>query len=133
MAYFAARRAGQIVTLAAIPTLGATEPVEPSDAGVSEFLAVHGAPTEFGYVGDPPLPQTATAGNFMRALIELGWYDDIDAAVTALPGQQGQIARALWGRAVEFPRNDPLLTQIAAAVGMTEADIDAVYVRANSY
>ena len=79
------------------------------------------------------VPLTVSAGNFMRALIELGHYDAIDAAVNSLTGQQGKVAKALWSRAVEFPRHDPLLLQIATAVGMTAADIDAVYILASSY
>lgn len=79
------------------------------------------------------VPATAPAGHFMKALIELGWYDAIDLAVNSLTGQQGKIAKALWSRAVEFPRTDPLVSQIASAVGMTGADVDAVYILANSY
>lgn len=79
------------------------------------------------------VPLTASAGNFMRALIELGWFDAIDAAVNSLSGVQGKLARALWTRAVEFPREDPLIAQIATAVGMTAADIEAVYIKANTY
>src|SRR4051812_30063035 len=30
-----------------------------------------------------PAPKTASAGDFMRALYELGWYEDVSAAVAA--------------------------------------------------
>jgi hypothetical protein len=82
----------------------------------------------------PPDPITAPAGYFLRALIELGWYDAIAAVVAGLPDtQQGKIAKVLWARAVEFPLKDPLIAQIAQMAGMTVADVKAVYRRANSY
>lgn len=114
--------------------------VDPAPQGLTslevtaeQFAALHSLKVRATWNGTQFVPLTATAGDFNRALIELGWYDAITTAVNNFTGTSGKIAKALWNRAVEFPRSDPLVAQIASAVGMTAADIDAVYVLANSY
>lgn len=78
----------------------------------------------------PALKVTARAGDFLRALIELGLYDKVDAAVKALPSNEGKLAQVLWARAASFERNHPLVIQIATALGV---DLDALFTLANSY
>jgi hypothetical protein len=76
-----------------------------------------------------PVPATASAGDFMRALYELGWYDDVVAAVEA----GGELGKILWARASLFERNHPLVTQIATAINKTADDLDALFRKAASY
>jgi hypothetical protein len=76
-----------------------------------------------------PIPQTASAGDFMRALYELGWYDDVVAAVEA----DGEIGKILWARASLFERNHALVAQIATAINKTPDDLDALFRKAASY
>lgn len=108
------------------------------------FLAVRSdvAGPGWGYVAgafvDPnpapvqQVPTRCSAGNFMRACVRLGWYSKINAFVDALPGMQGDELRALLKHAVEYQRHHPDLIAVARAVGMTDADIDAVFVLGNS-
>jgi hypothetical protein len=76
-----------------------------------------------------PVPRTAAAGDFMRALYELGWYDDAKAAVEAAGG----LAQILWDRAATFERNHPLVAQTATAIGKTPDDLDDLFRKAASY
>jgi hypothetical protein len=76
-----------------------------------------------------PIPQTASAGDFMRALYELGWYDDAKAAVEAAGG----LAQILWDRAATFERGHALVAQIATAINKTSDDLDALFRKAASY
>lgn len=80
-----------------------------------------------------PVPAIASAGDFMRALIELGWFDAVEAAIAAVPGDEGKLLRALWTRAAVFERHNPRVLQIAAAIGKTSADLDDLFLLANSY
>jgi hypothetical protein len=79
------------------------------------------------------VPQTASSGDFVKALIELGWYGAVNAAVASAPGPSGDLARALWARASIIERDNPLLVQIATAISKTSADLDALFILANSY
>jgi len=76
-----------------------------------------------------PVPASASAGDFMRALYDLGWYDDAKAAVAAAGG----LAEILWDRAAKFERDDPLLAQVATAISKTSTDLDALFTKAASY
>jgi hypothetical protein len=76
------------------------------------------------------VPMTASAGDFMKALIETGAYDAVEAAVNSIPGDQGKLARVLWTRAAIIERNNPFVVQIGAALGV---NLDDLFVLANSY
>lgn len=76
------------------------------------------------------VPLSATSGDFMRALIELDWYDAAKTAVDKLAAggaKEGKLARVLWDRASIFRRDDPMVASIAAGIGKTDADLDALY------
>lgn len=73
------------------------------------------------------VPRVVPAGNFMRALVRLDRYATLNAYIAAIPGKQGDELRVLWARATEFDRQHPDLIAVAHAVGMTDADIDAVF------
>lgn len=76
------------------------------------------------------VPATAAAGDFMRALLEMGVYAVVDAAVNAMEGDEGVLARVLWARASTFERQHPLVIQIATALGI---NLDELFILANSY
>lgn len=82
--------------------------------------------------GPPPVPTRASAGRFMQALVQLGHYTDLKNFVDAYPAPKGDELRVLWVHAIEYNRNDPDLIAVAHAVGMTDADIDAVFVQAGA-
>lgn len=78
----------------------------------------------------PPAPISASAGDFMKALIQTGVYDAVDAAVNSLSGDQGKLAKVLWTRAAVIERNNPFVVQIATALGV---NLDDLFILANSY
>lgn len=75
------------------------------------------------------VPQTASAGDFIRALYEFGWLEDVKKAVAAADG----LAAELWARSATFERGHALVLQIARAIGKTEADLDALFRKAGTY
>jgi hypothetical protein len=83
------------------------------------------------YVDEPPpAPDPrATASlsrmDFMLALDAAGLLDDAEAVVTdpATPRQ----AKIMWANASEFRRTHPTLVEMATAMDLTEAQMDAVF------
>ena len=75
------------------------------------------------------VPQTASAGDFVSALMDLGWYDAVDAAAKAAGGR----ALILWNRAATFERQHPIVRAIAQAIGKTEADLDTLFIKTATY
>lgn len=72
----------------------------------------------------------AQAGDFMRALFELGWFDDVDRAVEA---SGNELAQLLWLRASVFERHHPMVSMIAAMIQKSEADLDALFEKTREY
>ena len=70
-----------------------------------------------------PVPKVVAAGAMIRALTQLGKLDAVDAAVA----KASPLSQRLWARAASFPRSDPQVIAIATAIGMTTADLDALY------
>jgi len=111
--------------------------VELTPAQVEAFRAT---PNECGVTFDgetfaaiPPLPlpvpTTATSGDFVAALCDLGWYAQVEAAAVAAGGK----ALALWRHAATFERHNPILIAMAQAIGKTDADLDALFRKTREY
>lgn len=80
----------------------------------------------------PPMP-AITAAQLRLALLGLGMTGaQVEAAIDAMPGtdMQREAARIQWEYATTFPRQHPLVVAIGAALGMTEAQIDAAWLHA---
>jgi hypothetical protein len=71
-------------------------------------------------------PKHVPAGDFVAALYQLGWLEDVKAAVAAAGG----LAAELWAHASSFERNHPLVAQIATAIGKSQADLDSLFLLA---
>jgi hypothetical protein len=110
------------------------------DLDAEQIAAFHAANGRYGITFDgqtframpappPPVPQTASAGDFVSALIDLGWYDAVDAAAKAAGGR----ALILWNRAATFERQHQIVRAIAAAIGKTEADLDTLFLKSATY
>ena len=69
------------------------------------------------------IPQTLSSRQFWLAIEDAGLTAAIKAAVAASPARvQIEVAQA-----TEFARNNPLLNQMAAAIGKSSADIDNIF------
>lgn len=75
------------------------------------------------------VPEIVTRAQFKLALLDLGLLDDVDALVAASNDRALQIN---WAERLEFERNHPLVIATAAALGKTDAEIDALFVLAAS-
>jgi len=77
----------------------------------------------------PPMP-TITARQLRLALLGLGLTGaQVEAAINAMPGtdMQREAARIEWEYATSYQRDHQLVAMLGAALGLTEAQIDAAW------
>jgi len=80
----------------------------------------------------PAMP-TITARQLRLALLGLGLTGaQVEAAINAMPGtdMQREAARIEWEYATSYQRDHQLVAMLGAALGLTEAQIDAAWMEA---
>lgn len=65
-----------------------------------------------------------------RALLAADLLDDVEAAINALPEPARSAALIDWQDAAEFARDWPLLITLAAALGLSAAQVDDLFAAA---
>ena len=73
-----------------------------------------------------PVPQQVTMRQARLALLSAGLLDDVEAAITGA----GPAAKIEWDYATEVQRSSGLVPAMAAALGMTDEQIDALFIDA---
>lgn len=76
----------------------------------------------------PVIPQSVSRFQARAALLLAGLLDDVEALMTA--PDTPALAKLAWADAQEFERQSPTIAALAGAVGLTEQDIDALFVTA---
>ena len=106
---------------------GAFIPADPANtdyAAYQQWLAEGNTPVP----ADPIVPQSVTVRQARLALLGIGLLDDVHAAIAAIPDPaQRKAAEIEWEYATVIERNSPLVTSLAAGLGLTAADIDALF------
>jgi len=67
------------------------------------------------------------AGKFIRVLCDKELYEKVSETVKKIGG----LTEILWNRASLFERDDPLLIKVAKDVGISDRDLDKLFVRAS--
>lgn len=77
------------------------------------------------------VPETVSRRQLRLALV-LSQFDLslIDAIINQLPDSNRSFALIAWNDAVVFERNDALLIQLASMLGLTEEDLDDLFIKA---
>lgn len=73
-----------------------------------------------------PVPQSVTRFQARAALFGAGLLDEADAAAKAAGG----IALLAWQDAQVFDRNSPTINALAKGLGLTDAQVDALFITA---
>ncbi len=82
-----------------------------------------------GYLKDPTaVPQVVSRFQARAALHLAGLLDDVEAMM-ALP-ETPALAKLAWADAQEFKRDSPSLLGIASALGLTDAQLDSLFITA---
>ena len=76
----------------------------------------------------PVVPQVVSRFQARAALLLAGLLDDVEALMAA-PGTPA-LAKLAWADAQEFKRNSPTVQAMAAAIGLTEAQLDELFTNA---
>lgn len=74
------------------------------------------------------IPVNVTMRQARLALLAAGKLDAVNAAVAAMTGAQGDAARIEWEFSNDVWRYRPLVLALASQLGMTDADLDALFV-----
>lgn len=79
----------------------------------------------------PMVPQSVTMRQARLALLGAGLLPSVNAAIAAMPEPDKSAAQITWEFAATVDRSFGMVPQLAAALGMTEAQIDDLFVAAS--
>ncbi len=78
----------------------------------------------------PPVVPTVTMRQARLALLGASLLDDVEAAINAMAEPARSAARIAWVDATEVRRDWPLLVQLAEDLGLSDAEVDALFAAA---
>ncbi|MGY3527682.1 hypothetical protein [Bradyrhizobium sp. USDA 4452] len=85
-------------------------------------------PAVMAFLDPPPaVPESCTKLGLKRAFDELGTWAAVKAAIAADANAQEE-----WDLATEIRRADPLVQHMIAVVGLSDARVDQLLIRANA-
>lgn len=73
------------------------------------------------------VPAVATMRQARLALLQIGKLDDVTAAIDAMSEPQKSAAQIEWEYALTVERNSALLQALAAAIGLTDQDLNDLF------
>lgn len=75
----------------------------------------------------PPVPQAVSRFQARAALYGAGLLDDVETAIAdAVP-----LVQMAWADAQEFQRNSPTILALAGVLGLSESDVDELFITAS--
>lgn len=74
-----------------------------------------------------PVPEVVTMRQARLALLGAGLLHQVNGAIAAMPGDEGEAARIEWEYAQEVRRDSPLVAALSAAFGWTGAQLDDLF------
>jgi hypothetical protein len=106
---------------------GANIPPDPANRDYAKYLAwVEAGGVPDPYVAPPaPVPNSASKLGLKRAFSEMGQWAAVKAMIASNDDLQEE-----WDLAVEIRRTDPLVQGMIPALGLNEAQVDALLIRA---
>jgi hypothetical protein len=78
--------------------------------------------------GAPRVPGSITMRQARLALLGAGLLTQVNTAVATMPGAQGDAARIEWDASSTVERNKPLVLAMASVLGLSAAQIDALFI-----
>ena len=78
----------------------------------------------------PEVPQAVTMRQARLALLGAGLLSSVNTAVASMTGEQGDAARIEWEFSSEVRRTQPLVLAMGPILGLTDAQLDALFVAA---
>lgn len=78
----------------------------------------------------PEIPQSVTMRQCRIALLNAGLLDAVQSSIAAMPGTDGERARIDWEYAQEVRRDWPLIGYMAGDLGLTDEQVDGLFMAA---
>lgn len=78
------------------------------------------------------VPQSVSSRQAKRALLDVGLFLSVEELINSMEGEEGLAARIEWGASV-FQRNSSFLLQMAKTLGLSESELDDLFLLANTY
>jgi len=76
------------------------------------------------------VPQSVTMRQCRIALLGAGLLESVQSSIASMPGADGERARIDWEYALEVRRDWPLIAYMAGDLGLTDEQVDALFVTA---
>lgn len=81
---------------------------------------------------EPPfIPVIVSMRQARLALLGAGLLTTVNDAIAVMPGIEGEAARIEWEYATEVRRDSPLVVGLASVLGLTEGQLDSLFIAAN--
>lgn len=81
-------------------------------------------------IDGPGVPQSVTIRQAKLQMSRAGILAAVDAAIAGMEGRAGDEARIEWQYATELRRAHPLVEALGPTLGLTDEEIDALFVEA---
>jgi hypothetical protein len=75
----------------------------------------------------PPIPQVVSRFQARAALYGAGLLDDVETAIAVAD----PLVQMAWADAQEFQRNSPTILALAGVLGLSESDVDELFITAS--
>lgn len=106
---------------------GVSIPADPANADYQAYQAWRAkGNTPTPYVAPVVVPYSVTPFQAKAALFAAGLLPAVEAAIAAAP----KIAQLAYSDATEFTRDSPTIAELSAQLGLTSAQIDALFTAA---
>lgn len=76
------------------------------------------------------VPESVTMRQARQAMLSAGILAQVDALIAAMPGEEGESARIDWNHARDVKRDWPLIGALGPQMGLTEQQIDDLFIYA---
>lgn len=130
---FMAVLAGSLWRLEKDDTAGAWRAVE-DNSTIERFGFARGdfpgaaPPVLPAYVAPPDnVPAAVTMRQARLALLQSGLLAQVNSAVSAMPGAEGEAARIEWEFSATVERHRPLVESLGVALGLTDTQLDDLF------
>lgn len=116
----------------ALPRCTTKQPPNYTPPQIPQFLGDSWIVLESYPAPQVAVPAAVTMRQARLALLGAGLLDDIDTAINALAGPQKEAARIEWEYSQEVQRYNGFVSILAPSLGLSEAQIDNLFIQAST-
>lgn len=77
-----------------------------------------------------PVPPSVSMRQARHAMLQAGILGAVQTMIEQMPGDEGDAARIDWGFAQEVRRDHPMVSQLAATLGLAPTEVDDLFIAA---